>query len=116
VFERLDRAGLAPRTDTTSVAEAPLTPKGVQLLVGNAKLELYAYPDARTREREQGKLDKTKYVSFDQPAMQSQPTLIYNTNLIAILFSRNDHLRERVADAITAGPPQPPSSQPTHKP
>ena len=112
VFDRLDRAGLAPRHDSTTVTEAPLTPAGTQILVGNAKLELYVYPDVRSREREQGKLDKSKYVSFDAPTMQSQPTLIYNSNLIAILLSRNDHLRERVSDAITAGPPQAPS-QPT---
>jgi len=116
VFDRLDRAGLAPRHDSTVVTEPPLTPTGAQILVGNAKLELYLYPDVRTREREQGKLDRTKYVSFDAPTMQSQPTLIYNTNLIAILFSRNDHLRERVSDVITAGPPQPPSAQPQLKP
>jgi hypothetical protein len=115
VFDRLDRAGLAPRRDTTIVTEEPLSPKGTQILVGNAKLELYVYPDVRTRERDQGKLDRTKYVSFDAPTMQSQPTLIYNANLIAILLSRNDHLRERVSDAITAGPPQP-SPQPTSKP
>jgi hypothetical protein len=115
VFDRLDRAGLAPRRDSTVVTEALLTPPGSQILVGNAKLELYVYPDVRSREREQGKLDRAKYVSFDQPTMQSQPTLIYNTNLIALLFSRNDHLRERVSDAITAGPPQAPS-QPTPKP
>jgi hypothetical protein len=109
VFDRLDRAGLAPRRDSTVVTEAPLTPQGTQLLVGTGTLELYVYPDVRTREREQGRLDRDKYVRFDAPATRSQPTLIYNGNLIAILFSRNDHLRERVSDAITAGPPQPPS-------
>ena len=85
----------------------PLSPRGTQILVGNGVLQLYVYPDVRTREREQGKLDRTKYVSFDAPVQSSQLTLIYNTNLIAILTSRNDHLRERVSDAITAGPPQP---------
>ena len=60
-------------------------------------------------EREQEKLEKTKYVRFDAPVtMKVLPTLISNTNLIAILHSRNDHLRERVADALTAGPPQAP--------
>lgn len=116
VFDRLDRAGLAPRKDTSTVVTPPLSPRGSQLLVGNAKLQLYVYPDVRTREREQGTLDKAKYVSFDAPTMQSQPTLIHNENLIAILFSRNDHLRERVSDAITAGPPQPPSPTPPTKP
>jgi hypothetical protein len=32
--------------------------------------------------------------------------LIRNANLLAILHSRNDHQRERVSDALTAGPPQ----------
>ena len=72
------------------MAMPPLSPRGSQILVGTAKLQLFVYPDVRTREREQGKLDRTKYVSFDAPTMQSQPTLIYNANLIAILFSRND--------------------------
>jgi len=110
VFDRLDRAGLAPRRDTVVVTEAPLTLTGPQMLVGNGQLELYFYPDSRSREKEQRLLDKAKYVSFDAPlTMVSQPTLIYSANLIAILHSRNDHLRERVADAITAGPPQPPT-------
>ncbi len=117
VFDRLDRAGLAPRRDTILVTELLLTPKGTQLVVGNATLQLYVYPDVRTREREQGKLDRTKYVSFDAPLMVGAVhTLISNTNLIAILQSRNDHLRERVSDAITAGPPQPPSAQPKPTP
>ena len=110
VIDRLDRAGLAPIVDSAAVDEPPLTPKGVQIAVGKGVLEVYVYPDVKAREREQGKLDKTKYVSFDAAlTMEVQPTLIHNANLIAILHSRNDHLRERVADAITAGPPQPPS-------
>jgi hypothetical protein len=117
VFDRLDRAGLAPRRDSTVTTELLLTPKGSQLLVGNAKLQLYVYPDLLSREREQGKLDRAKYVSFDAPLVRgAEYTLISNTNLIAILQSRNDHLRERVADAITAGPPQPPSAQPKPTP
>jgi hypothetical protein len=110
-MDRLDRAGLVPRADTTTASEPPLTVRGEQILVGRAQLELYVYADSREREQEQRLLDKTKYVSFDAPlTMQIQPTLIYSANLIAILHSRNDHLRERVADAITAGPPQPPTT------
>jgi len=110
VYNRLERAGLAPRRDSSVVSESPLTITGSQLNVGNADLELYFYSDWRAREREQRLLNKAKYVSFDAPTMQSLPTLIQNANLIAILHSRNDHLRERVSDAITAGPPQPPTS------
>ena len=108
VFERLDRAGLAPRLDSSAVTEAPLTARGVLLHLGPSELELYFYPDSKTREQDESKLDRTKYVDYAAPlTMRQEPTLIHSVNLIAVLHSRNDHQRERVADAITAGPPQP---------
>jgi hypothetical protein len=33
--------------------------------------------------------------------------VIENDNLLALLFGKNEHQRERVSDALTAGPPQP---------
>jgi hypothetical protein len=108
VFQRLDRAGLAPRRDSASVTEGPLSARGVLLRVGASELEIYIYPDAKSREREEALLDRAKYIDYAAPvSMQAQPTLIQSVNLIAILRSRNDHLRERVSDALTAGPPQP---------
>jgi len=108
VFQRLDRAGLAPRRDSVTAAEPPLSIAGTALRIGNSDLEIYIYPDAPARERDEAKLDRTKYVGYESPVtMQAQPTLIHSVNLIAILHSRNDHQRERVADALTAGPPQP---------
>jgi hypothetical protein len=108
IYERLDRAGLAPRRDSAAVTEPPLTVRGVLLRVGASQLELYFYPDAKAREAEEAKLDRTKYVDYAAPlTIRQEPTLIHSANLIAILHSPNDHQRERVADAITAGPPQP---------
>lgn len=108
VFERLDRAGLAPRIDSAGATEPPLSLSGQLLRVGNSQLELYLYADAASRERDQTKLDRTKYADASAPlSMRPLPTLIQSVNLIAILHSRNEHQRERVADAITAGPPQP---------
>ena len=113
VFERLDRAGLAPRIDSAGAMEPPLAPKGQLLRVGNSELELYIYADASARERDQAKLNRTNYADPAAPlSMRPLPTLIFSVNLIAILHSRNEHQRERVADAITAGPPQPPTSRP----
>ncbi len=109
VFERLDRAGLAPRLDSGSVTEPPLTPTGSLLQVGTSALELYVYPDEPSRQRDQARLVAANYVAYAAPMpMRPLPTLIPSVNLIAILHSRNEHQRERVADAITAGPPQPP--------
>jgi len=108
VFERLDRAGLAPRRDSGAATEPPLTAHGQLLRVGNGELEVYLFPDADAREREDGKLDRQKYAEPDKPlGMRPLPTLIRSANLIAILNSRNEHLRERVNDALMAGPPQP---------
>jgi hypothetical protein len=108
VFERLDRAGLAPRRDSSSATEPPLTARGTLLRVGNSELELYLYPDAAAREREEKVLDRAKYLEYPAPVpMKPLPTLIRSANLLAVLSSRNEHLRERVNDAITAGPPQP---------
>lgn len=114
VVYRLDRSGLVPRLDSSAApTESPLTPKGRLLRVGKSELELYFYPDAASREREQRSLEAAKYVQYPAPVpMTPVPTLITSANLIAILHSRNDHQRERVSDALTAGPPQPPSKRP----
>jgi len=108
IFERLDRSGLAPRRDSTVATEEPLEARGQLIKLGRGELELYIYESASTRERDQTRLDASKYVVYPASMpMRPVPTLITSANLIAILHSRNDHLRERVSDAITAGPPQP---------
>jgi hypothetical protein len=109
VVERLERAGLAPRQEPERVREAPLSAPGVALMLGRSELRVFIYADRGARERDQAKLDATKYVRATDPlSMQAEPTLIATENLLAILRSRNDHQRERVADALTAGPPQSP--------
>jgi hypothetical protein len=109
VIERLERAGLAPREDSAaSTREEPLTATGFLVRVGNADLEVYVYPSASARTRDIGRVDTTRYLGYTEAvSMQQLPTLIQSANLVAILHSRSDHQRERVGDALTAGPPQP---------
>ncbi len=108
VIYRLERGGLAPVRDSARVTEEPLQFPGILLKLGRGELELYIYESASARERDQTRLDPSKYVVYPAPMpVRPVPTLITSANLIAILHSRNDHLRERVSDAITAGPPQP---------
>jgi hypothetical protein len=109
VLERLDRSGLAPRVDSaTRAAEPPLTGSGLLVRLGRSELELFFYDNIAARERDEAKLDQARYVVYPAPLpIRPLPTLIRSANLIAILHSRNDHQRERVSDAITAGPPQP---------
>lgn len=108
IMERLDRAGLAPHRDSGLVHEAPLSRSGFRVKVGSADLDLYIYPDSAARAQDEAKLDGKKYIAYDAPqTMLAEPTLIHSANLLAILHSRRDQQRERVSDAITAGPPQP---------
>lgn len=114
ILERLDRSGLAPIRDSSAVAtEAPLEAKGLLIKIGRGELEVYIYESASARERDDARLDRSKYVVYPAPLpMSPVPTLVTSANLIAVLHSRNDHLRERVSDAITAGPPQATSIRP----
>lgn len=107
VIERLDRSGLAPRVDSSVTAtEPPLTASGLLVRVGRAELEVYLYEDVAARERDAARLDTSRYVAYTAaPTMAQQPTLITSANVVAILHSMNSHQRERVGDAITAGPP-----------
>lgn len=108
VLERLDHAGLAPRLDSAHVQEESLTLPGSLVHLGNTKLEIFVYADPTARERDQARLDRSRYIDADtEPTMSTVATIISSANLLALLFSKNDHQRERVADAITAGAPQP---------
>lgn len=108
LLKRLDEAGLAPQRDSNPVILATLTPPGVHVTVGGSELDLFFYPDSASRARDEAKLDRRQYVAYDAPqTIRAEPTLIHSVNVIAILHSRRDQQRERVSDAITAGPPQP---------
>ena len=108
VIGRLERAGLAPKRDTGAVEVKPLTQQGIRVTVGTAELDVFIYSDAAARLRDERRLDRKEFVEAgESPSMRREPTIIRNANLLALLHSLNDHQRERVADALTAGPPQP---------
>lgn len=114
-FQALDRAGLAPRRDSTAgaVHMDPLTRPGVRYLLGGAEIDVFVYPTEADRARDEARLDKHQFIeAADEPTLRGEPTLIRNANLLAILRSRNDHQRERVSDALSAGPPQPSHATP----
>jgi hypothetical protein len=108
VRDRIDRAGLTPH-DTTLASELPsLGQTPTSYRIGKAVLVIYLFPDSSARTRAGRQLDTTKYVADTHPlTILSEATVIQNDNLLALLFSKNEHQRERVSDALTAGPPQP---------
>ena len=110
VIYRLERAGVAPSVDSAAKPEEKaLTGRVLMLKIGrSAQLELHIYPDTATRVAESTKLDRSAYVSAAGPqTIKREKTLIESANVIGLLTSINAHQRERVSDALTAGPPQP---------
>lgn len=114
VLYRLERAGLAPHLDSTSTPEEKsLAGQPLVVKIGSlARLEVFLYPDSAARLADEKKLDKSKLVDATAPqTIQRERTLIENANLVGLLTSINAHQRERVSDALTAGPPQASSSR-----
>ncbi|HEV8447317.1 MAG TPA: hypothetical protein VGQ44_10865 [Gemmatimonadaceae bacterium] len=114
VLYRLERAGLAPHLDSTAkVEEKSIGQRAASFVVKVgllARLEVFLYPDSATRIADEAHLDRKDLVNATQEqTIKRERTLIENANLVGLLTSINAHQRERVSDALTAGPPQPPS-------
>jgi hypothetical protein len=110
VMYRLVRAGLAPKIDSSATPEEKaLHGSGMVIDIGRtAKLEVFLYADSAARKVDAAHLDRSQLVSATAPqTIRRERTLIENANLVGLLTSINDHQRERVSDALTAGPPQP---------
>lgn len=114
VLYRLERAGLAPHLDSAATPEEKSLSGSASSFVvkigSMSRLEVFLYADSAARLAGEKQLDKSKLVSATAPqTILRERTLIENANLVGLLTSINDHQRERVSDALTAGPPQPPS-------
>jgi hypothetical protein len=107
VRQRLERSGLAPR-DSNSTDLPALGPAPAVFRVGRGGLVVYLFADSVTRARAATRLDTVTFVAAERPlTMLSRATVIQNDNLLALLYSKNEQQRERVSDALMAGPPQP---------
>ena len=106
---RLEQSGLAPQSGSDKIGDLPkLDVKPVTLTLGNAGLAFYLYPDTVLRHAAAASLDTATFIAQTRPiSMKAETTLIQNDNVLVLLFSKNEHQRERVSDAIMAGPPQP---------
>ena len=107
VRQRLERSGLAPR-DTTATDQPSLGPAPTVFRVGKGSLAVYLFADSTARAHAATKLDTVTFVGTEHPlTMLSKATVIQNDNLLALLYTKNEQQRERVSDALMAGPPQP---------
>ena len=108
VRDRIDRAGLTPHDTTLSIELPSLGPAPAAYRIGKSVLVVYLFADSSARASSAHRLDTTKYVPDTHPlTVLSEATVVQNDNLLALLFGKNEHQRERVSDALTAGPPQP---------
>lgn len=109
VLKRLEAAGVAPQL-AASLPDLPSLGQGatrVLYTVGTSGLAVYLYADSAARSRAARTLDTLKFVSAAKAlTMRGETTTIQSDNLLALLFSRSEQQRERVSDALTAGPPQ----------
>ncbi|MEO7086670.1 MAG: hypothetical protein ABI442_20730 [Gemmatimonadaceae bacterium] len=108
VIYHLERAGVAPKVDSTAKPAEKLKGTPLIMKIGlNALLEIYIYADSASRIADEKTLDRTQFVADTMPqTMNHERTIIESVNLLGLLTSLNSHQRERVSDAIIAGPPQ----------
>ena len=107
---RLERAGLMPKIDSAAKpSEKALGGRPLMFKIGmSAQLEVRLYPDTASRVADGAKLDRKEFVNGTATqTIKRERTLIESANLIGMLTSINPRQRERVFDALTAGPPQP---------
>jgi hypothetical protein len=107
VDDRLENAGLAPALLDSALTLPMFAPPLRRYRVGGAVLYVALYPDTASRATALAKFDPLIAQPYGQTPYNwgGAVTLIQGSNLAAVLVSPNEHLIERVTDALTAGLP-----------
>jgi hypothetical protein len=114
VYKRIEQAGLnVQRQLAKEVEEKPLAIKGIELPIARGEIRIFLYADSASRLRDQAKLDPKEFVlPVQQPGFKRERTIVRSANLLVLMNVLNETNRERIANALMAGPPQPPSNRP----
>jgi hypothetical protein len=114
VLKRLEQAGLAIHADSlTEIRDAPLSIGGKKLPIANGEIEIFLYADSGSRLRDAAKLDTKAFIGPSrQPSILRERTVVTNENLLVLMNVVSETNRERIANNLMAGPPQPPRHQP----
>jgi hypothetical protein len=102
VMKRLAEAGLVVADSGGAQPFAPLTRDGDRLVVSGSELLLYVYPDAAARAAASAALDTTAPAQGYATEWRRRPRVILVNNLIALHFTPNDRLAERVDNVLRA--------------
>jgi hypothetical protein len=114
VIKSIERAGLNAHADSAKdVSEQPLAISGFRLPIARGEIRVFLYADSNSRKRDRAKLDRTKFVlPHQQAGIARERTIVESANLLVLMDVLSSLSRERIANALMAGPPQPPSKKP----
>jgi hypothetical protein len=114
VFKSLERAGLNTHADSARpVTEAPLSIPAVEIPIARGDIRIFLYADSASRKRDAARLDRTQFIRpVQEPGFKRERTIIESANLLVLMNVLHSLNRERIANALLAGPPQPPSRRP----
>jgi hypothetical protein len=113
IIHSIERAGLNSHADSAKeVTEAPLSIPGFELSLSRGRARFFVYADSNSRKRDQAKLDTSRFVTPQKDPSMRKRTLVAIANVIVLMDVMNTLNRERIANAMIAGAPQPPSGKP----
>ena len=113
IIKAIERAGLNAHADSARVVtEAPLSISGFELPISRGTVRFFVYADSNSRKRDQLKLDTSVFVSPRKDPSMRKRTLVPVANLLVLMDVMNTRNRERIANSMMAGAPQPPSKKP----
>jgi hypothetical protein len=113
IFKSLERAGINPHADQAKVVnEAPLSVPAIEIPIARGDIRIFLYADSLSRKRDAAKLDRTLFIRpVQEPGFKRERTLVESANLLVLMNVLNSLSRERIANALMAGAPQPPSAR-----
>jgi hypothetical protein len=106
-MKRLERAGFDVARDTGVYREPGIEQPGMRLRLARGAVNIFLYPDSANRGIEESGLDRSSFLTPEQESTASGRTLLTSMNLLAIMEVPNARSRDRIADALLGGPPQP---------
>jgi hypothetical protein len=106
---RLYRAGLGVRLDSVPATDSATGKPGLLYHIGHATLAAYVFATEADRKAAVARMDTSAFIGYMSTQIYPPRTsMLQSANLLALMVSQNDEQRQRIGDAIMAGPPQAP--------
>jgi hypothetical protein len=107
VTARLLAAGMGVHLDSVPARDSAIATPGILYHIGRGTLKVFLFADSAARKAAVAKLDTTGFIGYEATQVYPPRTsLLQSANLLALLVSQSESQRQRIGDAVTAGPPQ----------